>query len=113
MAKATSNTAATKKETTAKKATPRKSNAAFMAPVQPDAVLGAIVGNKPLSRPEIVKKLWEYIRKNDLQDKTQKTMINTDAAMKAFFDGADKLTMFQMNKQVSLHISKIAEKSSK
>lgn len=93
------------KKAVAKKASTRKPNAAFMAPKQPDDVLGAIVGNKPISRPEIVKKLWAYIKKNGLQDKTDKKMINADAAMKVFFDGKDQVSMFEMNKKVSLHIT--------
>jgi upstream activation factor subunit UAF30 len=84
----------------------RKPNAAFMAPVTPDAVLSAVVGAKPLPRTELTKKLWEYIKKNALQDKKDKKMINADAALKAVFGGKAKVSMFEMTKLVSGHVSK-------
>lgn len=87
------------------KTSKRKPNAAFMKPLQPDAVLAKIVGNKPLPRTEIVKKLWAYIKEKDLQDKANKRMINADAAMKDLFDGKDQISMFEMTKQVSKHVS--------
>ncbi|HEY1848906.1 MAG TPA: SWIB/MDM2 domain-containing protein, partial [Opitutaceae bacterium] len=61
----------------------RKPNAAFMKPVQPDAALSAVVGSKPLPRTELTKKLWDYIKKNGLQDKKDRKMINADASLKA------------------------------
>ncbi len=77
-----------------------------MAPVTPDAVLSAVVGAKPLPRTELTKKLWEYIKKNGLQDKKDKKMINADAALKAVFGGKAKVSMFEMTKLVSAHVTK-------
>ena len=82
----------------------RKPNAAFMKPVQPDAHLSAIVGSKPLPRTELTKKLWDYIKKNGLQDKKDRKMINADAALKAVFSGKSKVSMFEMTKLVSGHL---------
>lgn len=83
----------------------RKPNAAFMKPVQPDEALQAIVGKKPLPRTELTKKLWDYIKKNGLQDKKDKKMINADAALKVVFGGKAKVSMFEMTKLVSEHVS--------
>jgi chromatin remodeling complex protein RSC6 len=82
----------------------RKPNAAFMKPVQPDAVLAEVVGSKPLPRTELTKKLWVYIKKNGLQDKKVKTQINADDALKAVFGGKAKVSMFEMTKLVSKHV---------
>lgn len=87
----------------AKKAS-KKVNPALMKPVQPDDVLAVIVGNKPMPRSEITKKLWDYIKKNGLQDQKVKTNINADDALKAVFNGKSKVTMFEMTKLVSGHI---------
>jgi chromatin remodeling complex protein RSC6 len=76
-----------------------------MAPVTPDAHLAAVVGAKPLPRTELTKKLWEYIKKNGLQDKKDKKMINADAALKVVFGGKAKVSMFEMTKLVSGHVS--------
>ncbi|MEI6560603.1 MAG: SWIB/MDM2 domain-containing protein [Verrucomicrobiota bacterium] len=86
------------------KTTTRKPNAALMKPVQPDAVLAAVVGSTPIPRGELTKKLWDYIKKNGLQDQTKKTLINADAALKAVFNGKAQVTMFEMTKLVSGHI---------
>jgi len=88
---------------TAKKTT-RKPNAAFMKPVQPDAILAVVVGSKPLPRTELTKKIWVYIKKNGLQDKKVKTQINADDALKAVFGGKAKVTMFEMSKLISKHV---------
>jgi chromatin remodeling complex protein RSC6 len=88
----------------AKKAA-RKPNAAFMKPVTPDAALSAVVGSKPLPRTELTKKLWDYIKKNGLQDKKDKKQINADAALKVVFGGKSKVSMFEMTKLVSKHVS--------
>ena len=89
-------------KTTAKKtATKRKPNAAFMKPVQPDEKLSLIVGSKPLPRSELTKKLWDYIKKNGLQDKKKRTQINADDAMKPVFNGKSQVSMFEMTKLVS------------
>jgi len=92
-------------KTTAKKtATKRKPNAAFMKPVQPDEKLSLIVGSKPLPRSELTKKLWDYIKKNGLQDKKKRTLINADEAMKPVFNGKSQVSMFEMTKLVSGHL---------
>jgi len=83
----------------------RKPNAKFMAPVTPDATLAAGVGSKPLPRTEMTKKLWAYIKKNGLQDKKNKRMINADDALKAVFGGKAQVSMFDMTKLVSKHVS--------
>lgn len=88
---------------TAKKPT-RKPNPALMKPVQPDEVLAPIVGSKPIPRSEVTKKLWDYIKKNGLQDEKKKTQINADDALKAVFGGKKSVTMFEMTKLVSQHI---------
>lgn len=89
----------------APKAAPkRKPNPALMKPVQPDGPLTAIVGNKPAPRGQITKKLWEYIKKNKLQDAKNKRNINADEALKAVFGGKKQVTMFEMTKLVSKHI---------
>lgn len=88
----------------AKKST-RKPNAAFMKPVTPNAKLAAVVGEKPLPRTELTKKLWAYIKKNGLQDKKNKRMINADDALKAVFGGKSQVSMFDMTKLVSKNLS--------
>ena len=75
-----------------------------MKPVQPDEALAAIVGSKPLPRSEMTKKLWEYIKKNDLQDPKKRTMINADPALKVVFGGKKQVSMFEMTKLVSGHV---------
>jgi len=81
--------------------TKRKPSAAFMKPVQPDDVLSKVVGSSPLPRTELTKKLWDYIRKNGLQDKTKRTQINADDNLKAVFNGKKSVSMFEMTKLVS------------
>jgi chromatin remodeling complex protein RSC6 len=88
----------------AKKTAKRKPNPALMKPVQPDDALAVIVGNKPMPRSQITKKLWDYIKKNGLQDSKVRTNINADAALKAIFGGKSTVTMFEMTKLVSAHI---------
>jgi upstream activation factor subunit UAF30 len=88
----------------AKKAAKRKPNPALMKPLQPDAVLSVVVGSKPLARGQIVKKLWEYIKKKGLQDAKNKRNINADDALKAVFNGKKQVSMFEMTKLVSGHI---------
>ena len=75
-----------------------------MRPLQPDAALGAIVGNKPLPRTQITKKIWAYIRKNRLQDQEDKRMINADDKLRAVVGGAKKVSMFDLTKHVSEHV---------
>ena len=75
-----------------------------MKPVQPDDKLAAIVGSKPLPRSEQTKKLWDYIKKNGLQDKKKRTQINADSAMRPVFNGKSQVSMFEMTKLVSGHL---------
>lgn len=104
-AKATkSATKAAPKKAAAKKST-RKPNAAFMAPLQPSDALAEVIGNKPLPRTEIVKKIWDYIKKNNLQDKANKRMINADSKLKPVF-GKDQISMFELAKVVNQQIKK-------
>lgn len=96
----------TTKKTTAKKATKtkRKPNAAFMKPLTPSAALAKVVGTKPLPRTEVVKKLWAYIRKNDLQDAKNRRNIKADAVLKPVFNGKSVVSMFEMTKHISKHL---------
>ncbi len=93
-----------KKAKKAKKKSKRKPSAAFMKPMTPSAALAEVVGSKPLPRTQVTKKLWEYIKKHKLQDKTNRRMINADAALKAVFGGKSSVNMFQMTKLVSKHL---------
>jgi chromatin remodeling complex protein RSC6 len=94
---------ATKKKA-AKKKSKRKPNAAFMRPVMPDAKLAEVVGSKGMPRTELTKKLWAYIKKNGLQDKKNRRMINADGALMAVFGGKKQVSMFEMTKLVSRHV---------
>jgi len=87
-----------------KKKPARKPNAAFMKPLQPSAALAEVVGDKPLPRTEVTKKLWVYIKKNNLQDPKKKTQINADAKLEAVFGGKKSVTMFEMTKLVGKHL---------
>jgi upstream activation factor subunit UAF30 len=89
----------------AAKKTARKPNAAFMAPLQPSGPLADVIGNKPLPRTEIVKKVWDYIKKNNLQDQKNKRMINADAKLKPLF-GKNQISMFELAKIVNNHVVK-------
>lgn len=89
-----------------KKPAAKKLNSALSKPVQPDAALSAIVGSDPLPRTEFTKKLWDYIKKNKLQDEKKRTQINADDALKVVFDGKKQVSMFEMTKLVSNHIKK-------
>jgi upstream activation factor subunit UAF30 len=82
----------------------RKPNAAFMRPMQPDAALGAVVGNSAIPRTEVTKKLWAYIKRNGLQDAKERRMINADDKLRAVFGGKSKVSMFEMTKLVSRHM---------
>jgi len=84
----------------------RTPNAAFMKPVNPDEKLAQVVGDKPLPRTELTKKLWVYIRKHGLQDAKKRTQINADDALKAVFNGKKQVSMFEMTKLVSGHLKK-------
>jgi len=93
------------KKAPAKKAPAKKRapSAAFMKAMTPSAALAAIIGDKALPRTEVTKKIWEYIKKNDLQDKAKRTMINADAKLKEIFKKA-QVSMFEMTKLVSAHL---------
>lgn len=91
------------KKVVKKAKTPRKPNAAFMAPKLPQGPLAAIVGDKALPRTEITKKIWDYIKKNKLQDSVNKRMINADEKLKALF-GKAQASMFELTKFVSKHV---------
>ena len=82
----------------------RKPNAAFMKPMTPSATLAAVVGSNPLPRTEVTKKVWEYIKKNKLQDEANKRNINADEKLKAVFGGKKQVSMFEMTKLISDHL---------
>ena len=82
----------------------RAPNPAFMKPMQPDAALGAVVGNNPMPRTEITKKLWQYIKRNGCQDQKERRMINADDKLRAVFGGKNKVSMFEMTKLVNKHM---------
>jgi chromatin remodeling complex protein RSC6 len=82
-----------------------KSNSAFMKPLNVSADLAAVVGKGPMPRSEVVKALWAYIKKNNLQDPSNKRNINADASLKKVFDGKSVVNMFEMTKLVSKHLS--------
>ena len=91
----------------AKKAAPkvkRKPNAAFMKPMTISSVLAAVIGAAPQPRTEVTKKLWDYIKKNKLQDAINRRMINADEKLKAVFGGKKVVSMFEMTKLVSSHL---------
>ena len=83
----------------------RKPNAAFMKAMTPSKDLAAVIGNKPMARTEVTKQVWAYIRKNGLQDKENRRMINADANLKKVFGGKSKVSMFDMTKHISKHLS--------
>lgn len=91
------------KKAAPKKKSARKPNAAFMAPLTPSATLGEVVGTKPMPRTEVVKKIWDYIKKNNLQDKKNRRMINADGKLKPVF-GKDQISMFELAKIVNKHV---------
>lgn len=92
------------KKAAAAPATPRKPNAAFMKEMTPSTVLAAVVGAAPLPRTEVTKKVWDYIKKLDLQDPANRRMINADDKLKAVFGGKAQVSMFEMTKLISDHL---------
>jgi upstream activation factor subunit UAF30 len=101
------------KKAPAKKAAPkkakksgakRKPNAAFMKAMTPSGVLAAVVGSMPLPRTEVTKKIWDYIKKNKLQDSINRRLINADEKLKQVFGGKRQVSMFEMTKLVSNHL---------
>ena len=99
---------ATAKKTAEKSAAPAKRapNAAFMKAMTPSAELAAVIGSTPVPRTEVTKKIWDYIKKNGLQDKKDKKQINADDKLKAIFNGKKQVSMFEMTKLVSGHLKK-------
>ena len=93
-----------KKAAAKKPAAKRKPNAAFMKPMTPSQVLAAVVGSMPLPRTEVTKKIWDYIKKNKLQDAINKRLINADERLRAVFGGKKQVSMFEMTKLVSNHL---------
>jgi upstream activation factor subunit UAF30 len=92
------------KKAPAKKKSARKPNAAFMAPLTPSAALAEVVGSKPIPRTEIIKKIWNYIKKNNLQDKKNRRNINADGKLKVVFGGKEQISMFELAKVVNKHV---------
>jgi upstream activation factor subunit UAF30 len=87
-----------------KPATKRKPNAAFMRPMSLSSTLAAVIGNNPMPRTEVTSKLWGYIKKNNLQDKLNRRMINADDKLREVFGGKKQVSMFEMTKLVSKHL---------
>ena len=92
------------KKPAAKKKAKRKPNPAFMKPLTPSDALAAIVGKKPLPRTEVTKKIWAYIKKNDLQDAKNRRNINADDKLKPIFGKKKTVNMFEMTKLISKHL---------
>ena len=82
----------------------RKPNPAFMRPMTPSALLGAVIGTNAMPRTEVTKKIWQYIKRNSLQDKKNKRMINADDKLKPVFSGKAQVSMFEMTKLVNKHL---------
>ena len=93
------------KKSAKKSGAKRKPNAAVMKELTPSEKLAQVVGNKPIPRTEVVKKLWAYIRKNNLQDAKERRMINADDKLKPVFGGKKQVSMFEMTKLVNKHLS--------
>ena len=89
---------------TTEKKPARKPNAAFMKPMTPSAELAAVIGSTPMPRTEVTKKIWEYIKKHDLQDAVNRRNINADDKLRPIF-GKEQVSMFEMTKLVSQHLS--------
>jgi upstream activation factor subunit UAF30 len=102
--KAPAKKAPAKKAAAKKPAAKRKPNAAFMKAMTPSSTLAAVVGSIPLPRTEVTKKIWDYIKKNKLQDAVNRRLINADDKLKAVFGGKGKVSMFEMTKLVSNHL---------
>jgi chromatin remodeling complex protein RSC6 len=96
--------AAAKKPAKKVAAKKRKPNAAFMKPMSPSSMLAAVIGANPMPRTEVTSKLWGYIKKNGLQDKVNRRMINADDKLRDVFGGRKQVSMFEMTKLVSKHL---------
>jgi chromatin remodeling complex protein RSC6 len=95
---------AAKKPAAKKAASARKPNAAFMKEMRPSSELAAVVGQNPMPRTEVTKKVWDYIKKNKLQDSKNRRMINADDRLSAVFGGKKQVSMFDMTKLVGKHL---------
>jgi chromatin remodeling complex protein RSC6 len=95
----------TARKTAKKSGKKRTPSAAFMKPMQPDAALGAVVGNNAIPRTEVTKKIWAYIKRNGLQDSKNRRAINADDKLRPVFGGRSQVTMFDMTKLVNRHLS--------
>ena len=93
-----------KKAAAKKPAAKRKPNAAFMKAMTPSSTLAAVIGSTPLPRTEVTKKIWDYIKKNKLQDSVNRRLINADEKLKQVFGGKRQVSMFEMTKLVSNHL---------
>ncbi len=102
--KAPAKKAAAKKAPVKKVKTARKPNAAFMKPMTPSSELAAVIGTNPMPRTDVTKKVWDYIKKNKLQDAVNKRNINADDKLKAVFGGKKTVSMFEMTKLISGHL---------
>ncbi len=110
--KSASKKSAPKKKSAAKKSSKKKSssgkkrtpNAAFMAPMTPSSQLSNVVGSAGIPRTEVTKRLWKYIKKNDLQDKKNRRMINADENLRPIFGGKGQVSMFEMTRLVNKHL---------
>ena len=102
--KAAPKKAAPKKAAPKKSTAKRKPNAAFMKAMTPSATLAAVVGSMPIPRTEVTKKIWDYIKKNKLQDSLNRRMINADEKLRQVFAGKKQVSMFEMTKLVSNHL---------
>ena len=91
------------KKAAPKKKSARKPNAAFMAPLTPSPALAEVIGSKGMPRTEIVKKIWQHIKRNNLQETNNKRMINADAKLRPIF-GKDQISMFELAKVVNKHV---------
>ena len=83
----------------------KKGNTAFSRPMQPSAALAEVIGGTPLPRTEVTKKIWDYIKANNLQDASDRRMINADDRLKPVFGGKEQVNMFEMAKLLSAHLS--------
>ena len=102
--KAPAKKAPAKKPAAKKSAAKRKPNAAFMKPMTPSSVLAAVVGSMPMPRTDVTKRIWDYIKKNKLQDNINRRLINADEKLRAVFGGKKQVSMFEMTKLVSNHL---------
>ena len=102
---APASSAAAKKPAPKKTAEKRTPNAAFMKAMQPSPELSEVVGSKPIPRTEVTKKIWDYIKKNKLQDALNRRMINADDKLRTVFGGKKQVSMFEMTKLVNTHLS--------